>query len=198
MVRILTLYSMTVFTYFVDIATLKYLLPLIHWDREFESHSSHDVCLRLFCVCVVLCVDSGIATGWSPYRLLTRFTVPELILDGNRPESIIRQDRRRTQQCNIEHKTETTRNTGSDKKFLWTTIRMDRSYSPNFRTHSLTMWDFKSSLRRWWRLLSLGRAVFRWTFPSRLNSATPKTETAGYTETLVVPNPRRQHHIIQS
>jgi hypothetical protein len=24
-----------------------------------------DVCMRLFCVCVVLCVDSGLATGWS-------------------------------------------------------------------------------------------------------------------------------------
>jgi hypothetical protein len=32
-----------------------------------------DVCVRLVCVCVVLCVDSGLATGWSPskesYRL---------------------------------------------------------------------------------------------------------------------------------
>jgi hypothetical protein len=32
-----------------------------------------DVCLRLCCVCVVLCVGSGLATGWSPvqesYRL---------------------------------------------------------------------------------------------------------------------------------
>jgi hypothetical protein len=25
-----------------------------------------DVCLRLFCVCVVLCVDMGLATGWIP------------------------------------------------------------------------------------------------------------------------------------
>jgi hypothetical protein len=25
-----------------------------------------NVCLRLFCVCVVLCVGSGLATGWSP------------------------------------------------------------------------------------------------------------------------------------
>jgi hypothetical protein len=24
-----------------------------------------DVCMRLFCVCVVLCVGSGLATGWS-------------------------------------------------------------------------------------------------------------------------------------
>jgi hypothetical protein len=25
-----------------------------------------DVCVRLFCVYVVLCVGSGLATGWSP------------------------------------------------------------------------------------------------------------------------------------
>jgi hypothetical protein len=25
-----------------------------------------DVCVRLFCVCVVLCVGRGLATGWSP------------------------------------------------------------------------------------------------------------------------------------
>jgi hypothetical protein len=25
-----------------------------------------DVCVHLFCVCVVLCVGSGLATGWSP------------------------------------------------------------------------------------------------------------------------------------
>jgi hypothetical protein len=27
-----------------------------------------DVCVRLFCVCVVLCVGSGLATGWSPSK----------------------------------------------------------------------------------------------------------------------------------
>jgi hypothetical protein len=27
-----------------------------------------DVCVRLFCVCVVLCVGSGFATGWSPLQ----------------------------------------------------------------------------------------------------------------------------------
>jgi hypothetical protein len=27
-----------------------------------------DVCARLFCVCVVLCVGSGLATGWSPVQ----------------------------------------------------------------------------------------------------------------------------------
>jgi hypothetical protein len=27
-----------------------------------------DVCVRLLCVCVVLCVGSGLATGWSPVQ----------------------------------------------------------------------------------------------------------------------------------
>jgi hypothetical protein len=27
-----------------------------------------DICLRLFCVCVVLYLGSGLATGWSPVR----------------------------------------------------------------------------------------------------------------------------------
>jgi hypothetical protein len=27
-----------------------------------------NVCVRLFCVCVVLCVGSGLATGWSPVQ----------------------------------------------------------------------------------------------------------------------------------
>jgi hypothetical protein len=27
-----------------------------------------DVCVRLFCVCVVLCVGSGVATGWAPVK----------------------------------------------------------------------------------------------------------------------------------
>jgi hypothetical protein len=27
-----------------------------------------DVCLRFFCVCIVLCVRSGLATGWSPIQ----------------------------------------------------------------------------------------------------------------------------------
>jgi hypothetical protein len=28
-----------------------------------------DICMRLFCVCVVLCLGRGLATGWWPYRL---------------------------------------------------------------------------------------------------------------------------------
>jgi hypothetical protein len=32
------------------------------WDRGFESHSGYG---GLVCVCVVLCLGSGLATGWS-------------------------------------------------------------------------------------------------------------------------------------
>jgi hypothetical protein len=35
---------------------------LEHWELGFESHSRHG-CLRSFCVCVVVCVGSGLATG---------------------------------------------------------------------------------------------------------------------------------------
>jgi hypothetical protein len=38
--------------------------PLEHWDQGFESHLRHG-CLR---ACVVLCVGSGLATGWSPVQ----------------------------------------------------------------------------------------------------------------------------------
>jgi hypothetical protein len=42
------------------------LFSLGRWNRGFESHSRHGcLCVRLFCVCVVLCSDSGLATGWS-------------------------------------------------------------------------------------------------------------------------------------
>jgi hypothetical protein len=45
------------------------LHPLKRWDRGFESHSRHGcLCVRLFCVCVVLCAGSGLATGWSPVQ----------------------------------------------------------------------------------------------------------------------------------
>jgi hypothetical protein len=39
--------------------------PLERWDRGFESHSRYEClyCVRLFYVCVVLCVGSGLATG---------------------------------------------------------------------------------------------------------------------------------------
>jgi hypothetical protein len=39
------------------------------WDRGFESHSRHEcLCMRLICLCVILCVGSGLATRWSPSR----------------------------------------------------------------------------------------------------------------------------------
>jgi hypothetical protein len=39
------------------------------WDRGFESHSRHGcLCVRLFCVCVVLRVGGRLATGWSPVQ----------------------------------------------------------------------------------------------------------------------------------
>jgi hypothetical protein len=44
------------------------LRPFKHWNRGFESHLRHDVCVHLFCVCVVLCAGSGLTTGWSPVR----------------------------------------------------------------------------------------------------------------------------------
>jgi hypothetical protein len=30
-----------------------------------------DVCVRLFCVCALLCVGSGLAKGWSPPTKVT-------------------------------------------------------------------------------------------------------------------------------
>jgi hypothetical protein len=46
------------------------LRPLEHWGLGFESNSRHWClyCVRLFCVCVVLCVGSGLETGWSPVQ----------------------------------------------------------------------------------------------------------------------------------
>jgi hypothetical protein len=36
------------------------------WDRWFEFHSRYGyLCISLFCVCIVMCVDSGRATGCS-------------------------------------------------------------------------------------------------------------------------------------
>jgi hypothetical protein len=39
-----------------------------------------DVCVRLFCVCVILCAGSGFATGWSPVQgvLPTVYTFKKL------------------------------------------------------------------------------------------------------------------------
>jgi hypothetical protein len=41
------------------------LRPLEHWGPGFESHSRHGY-LCAFILCAVLCVGSGLATGWSP------------------------------------------------------------------------------------------------------------------------------------
>jgi hypothetical protein len=42
------------------------LRSLENWDRGFESHSRHGcLCVRLFCVCVILCEGSGLETGCS-------------------------------------------------------------------------------------------------------------------------------------
>jgi hypothetical protein len=45
---------------------MNYLCSLERWDRGFEHHSRYRcLCMRLFCVCVVLRVGSGLATGLS-------------------------------------------------------------------------------------------------------------------------------------
>jgi hypothetical protein len=48
------------------------LRSLESWDRVFEPHSRlgclWDVCVLLFCVCVVMCVGSGLATDLSPVQ----------------------------------------------------------------------------------------------------------------------------------
>jgi hypothetical protein len=46
------------------------LCSLERWARGFEYHSRHGClyCVRLFCVCVVLCVGRGLATRWSPVQ----------------------------------------------------------------------------------------------------------------------------------
>jgi hypothetical protein len=43
---------------------MKCLRSLERWDRGFESHSRNG-CLCVYTVCIVLCVGSGLATGWS-------------------------------------------------------------------------------------------------------------------------------------
>jgi hypothetical protein len=45
-----------------------------------------DVCVCLFCICIVLCVGSGLATSWSPVQrvLLSVYKIKKLI---KRPRS---------------------------------------------------------------------------------------------------------------
>jgi hypothetical protein len=60
---------------------MNHLHPLEHWDRVFESRSRHGyLCVRLFCVCLVLCIVSGLATGWSTVQgiLSTVYTIKNL------------------------------------------------------------------------------------------------------------------------
>jgi hypothetical protein len=56
-------------------------------------------------VLVLSCADSVLASGWSPskesYRLSARFTISELILNGNMPDSVIREDGRRIWGCEV-------------------------------------------------------------------------------------------------
>jgi hypothetical protein len=48
---------------------MKCLRSLEGCGRGFESHRRHGcLCVRLFCVCVALCVGSGLATGLSPVQ----------------------------------------------------------------------------------------------------------------------------------
>jgi hypothetical protein len=43
------------------------LRSLERWNRGFESHSRHGwLYVLLFCACIVLCIGSGLTTGWSP------------------------------------------------------------------------------------------------------------------------------------
>jgi hypothetical protein len=53
------------------------------WDRGFENHSRHGClyCVRLFYVCIVLCVGTGLATGWSSVQgvLSTVYRIKKLI-----------------------------------------------------------------------------------------------------------------------
>jgi hypothetical protein len=46
------------------------LPSLEHWDHGFQSNSRPGClyCVHLFCVCVVLCVGSGLVRGWSPVQ----------------------------------------------------------------------------------------------------------------------------------
>jgi hypothetical protein len=45
------------------------LCRLERWGRGLKSHSRHAcLCAFVFCVCVMLCVGSGLATVWSPVQ----------------------------------------------------------------------------------------------------------------------------------
>jgi hypothetical protein len=71
-----------------------YLLLLKHWDRGFESYSKHGCLFACSSVLVLSCISSGHTTGLSLVQgvlraAYTRFLISELILNGNRPKSLI-------------------------------------------------------------------------------------------------------------
>jgi hypothetical protein len=74
----------------------KCLRPLELWDYGFELHAKHVYVYKsafFFCLCVFLCVGSGLCNGLIPLpRSPTSWSVSfRLILDGNRHESLISQ-----------------------------------------------------------------------------------------------------------
>jgi hypothetical protein len=76
----------------------KYLCPLKHWAVGFNPTLGMDVCV--YYVFVLYCVGSGLATGLSPVQgvlptVYIRLRILEVILNGNGPEGLIRQGKRR-------------------------------------------------------------------------------------------------------
>jgi hypothetical protein len=62
------------------------LHSLEHWDCGFDSHSRHErLCVHLFCVCVVLCVGSGLAIGWSLIQGVLTICVKKITKLKKRP-----------------------------------------------------------------------------------------------------------------
>jgi hypothetical protein len=65
-----------------------------------------DICV--FTVFVLSCVGDGLATGLSPvqesYRLSTSYIISELILNGNRPDSLIYRRRKRRRRIIIRRR----------------------------------------------------------------------------------------------
>jgi hypothetical protein len=73
--------------------TRNILRLLKHWDRGFESYSSHG-CLFILCMCCPMWVATlrwAAPPSKEPYKLSVRFVILELILSSNRSESLIRQ-----------------------------------------------------------------------------------------------------------
>jgi hypothetical protein len=76
------MYTVKKYSFNVQLAKFKHMLiTLAAWSKAWNVFSrwiigivgsnptrGRDVCVPLFCVCVVLCVDSGLGTGWSPFK----------------------------------------------------------------------------------------------------------------------------------